>query len=109
MFVVGQQMQRLAAALSLDSGEPPAAKEWLEVARRWLEWSGGDTGPVEGHALWADYHREVGERDTPRSHPSRRFATRRAASASSLLTAHRLLGELDTGCRSGTRMRLASR
>jgi tetratricopeptide (TPR) repeat protein len=89
--------QRVAAALALDTGDLPTAKEWLDAHDRWLAWSGSLLGLSEGHTLWAQYHRQAG--DTERTHE---HAERAHAHASeprqplALLAARRLLGELDT-------------
>jgi DNA-binding CsgD family transcriptional regulator len=97
MFSVAQQMQRLAVALALDAGELPTARQWLEAHDQWQVWSGAVVGRSEGHALWARYHREIGEHDTARSqaeHALRAAVEPRQPLA--LLAAHRLLGELET-------------
>jgi tetratricopeptide (TPR) repeat protein len=54
-------LQRLAAELALDGGDPATAKEWLDAHDRWLAWSGAALGRSEGQALWARYHRLRGD------------------------------------------------
>ncbi|MDQ6602831.1 MAG: AAA family ATPase [Chloroflexota bacterium] len=97
LFFVAQQMQRLAAALTLDAGDLETARLWLEAHDRWLDWSGATLNRAEGALLWARYDRQIG--DTAGAY---RRAERALAHASdprqplALLAAHRLLGELDT-------------
>jgi DNA-binding CsgD family transcriptional regulator len=96
-FLVGQEMQRLAVAQALDDGDRRNAKEWLAAHDRWLAWNGAVLGRAEGHALWAQYHRQSGDSAQAFVH-----AEHALASASdprqplALLAAHRLLGELHT-------------
>lgn len=93
----GTELQRVAAALSLDAGETAAAKEWLGAHDRWLAWSGATLGRSEGHALWAQYHRQAGDPTSARDHAERALAHATAPRQPlALLAAHRLLGELDT-------------
>jgi DNA-binding CsgD family transcriptional regulator len=89
--------QRLAPALALDAGDLPAAHAWLEAYDRWLAWSGAALGRSEGEALWAQYHRQAGDRDDAYQHAERALAhATEPRQPLALLTAHRLLGELDT-------------
>jgi DNA-binding CsgD family transcriptional regulator/tetratricopeptide (TPR) repeat protein len=100
MFVVGQQMQRLAAALSLDGGDLPTAKAWLEAHDRWLEWSGAILGQAEGQALWAEYYGRTGDNAQAAACAARSLAlATEPRQPLALLAAHRLLGELATDAR----------
>jgi DNA-binding CsgD family transcriptional regulator len=96
-YDVGLFYQWIAATLALDMGDLAEARRWLEAHDRWLAWSGALLGTADAHLLWARYHRAVGEDDAARE---RALAALTAASAPRqpllLLTAHRLLGELDT-------------
>ncbi|MDQ2961323.1 MAG: LuxR C-terminal-related transcriptional regulator, partial [Candidatus Dormibacteraeota bacterium] len=70
--------------------------EWLASHGRWLAWSGAILGLSEGEALWAQYHRQMG--DVPRAHKHAEHALAHAKDPRqplALLAAHRLLGELD--------------
>jgi len=90
-------LQLLAAELSIDEGDLPAAREWLEAHDRWLSWSGAVLGLSEGEALWARYEVASGN-----AQEACRRAEQGLAYASdprqplAMLAAHRLLGELDT-------------
>jgi ATP/maltotriose-dependent transcriptional regulator MalT len=97
VFIAGQQMQRLAAALALDAGDLDAAKEWLETHDRWLAWSGAVLGQSEGQLLWAYYHRQRDESTQAYVHAERALVhATEPRQPLALLAAHRLLGELDT-------------
>jgi DNA-binding CsgD family transcriptional regulator len=90
-------LQRLAAGLALDSGDPPAARPWLECHDRWLAWSGAVPGLAEGQLAWASYHRRTG--DLTRAHASAERALEHASAPRqplALAAAHRCLGELAT-------------
>ena len=90
-------MQEMAAALALDDGDLPAAKQWLEAHDRWLDWSGAVLGRSEGHALWARYRWQAGDAATAYTHAERALAhATEPRQPLALLAAHRLLGELDT-------------
>ena len=95
-FHHGIAMQRLAAAHALDADDRTTAKAWLEAHDRWLAWSGAVLGQSEGQALWAEYYRRMGDTERAYTHAERSLAhatTPRQPVA--LLTAHRLIGELD--------------
>ncbi len=97
LFLPMTQIQRLAAQLALDDGELPSASEWLEAHDRWLAWSGAVRGQSEGEALWAQYHRQSGDREQARAHAERALAhATEPHQPLALLAAHRLLGELDS-------------
>jgi len=89
-------LQRLAAELALDDDDLLEARAWLETHDRWLAWSGFVLGLSEGRCLWARYERASGNLEQARRHAE--TAVERAAAPRqplALLTAHRLLGELD--------------
>jgi DNA-binding CsgD family transcriptional regulator len=89
-------LQRIAASLSVATGDLVAAHGWLEAHDRWQAWSESVLGVAEGHLGWAAYHRAAGD-------PEQAYerATRALTHASdprqplALLAAHRMLGELD--------------
>jgi len=90
-------VQRVAAALALDEGDLPSAKEWIEAHDRWLAWSGAALGQSEGAALWAHYYRQIGDAAAAHAHAEHALAhTAEPRQPLALLAAHRLLGELDT-------------
>jgi DNA-binding CsgD family transcriptional regulator len=95
-FKPATELLRLAAALCLDADGLAPAREWLEAHDRWLEWSGAVLGQAEGQTLWAQYHRQAGDRDAAREHAERALGHASAPRQPlALLAAHRLLGELD--------------
>jgi DNA-binding CsgD family transcriptional regulator len=89
-------LRSLAVVLSLDAGEQPAARRWLESFDAWLGWSGSVLGQSDACLGWSAYHRSMGDLDAARV-----WATRALDAAGSprqplaLLAAHRVLGELD--------------
>jgi DNA-binding CsgD family transcriptional regulator len=90
-------LQRLAAALAIDAGDLPTAREWLEMHDRWHAWSDAMQGRAEGALVWATYFRAAEERDVAyeRAKEALEHATA-PRQPLALLAAHRLLGELDT-------------
>jgi tetratricopeptide (TPR) repeat protein len=97
VFLSQNDMQRLAIAYILETGDLLVAKQWLEAHDRWMEWSGAVAGLSEGQALWAQYHRQAGDATQAYAHAGQ--ALTHATSPRqplALLQAHRLLGELDT-------------
>jgi DNA-binding CsgD family transcriptional regulator len=89
--------QRLAAALAIDAGELPAAREWLDAHDRWLAWSGAVRGRAEGQTLWGEYYRAAGDAARASRHAVAALAhAGDPRQPLALLAAHRLLGELDT-------------
>lgn len=92
--------QRLAVELSLDEGHLVAARAWLEVHDRWLDWSGAVLGVSEGKRLWAQYEWASGS-----TQRARRYAKQALEHASeprqplAMMAALRLLAELDTDAR----------
>ena len=96
-LTVALDLQRLAAALSVDAGELPAARAWLDAHDRWLAWSGAVLGQSEGALGWAAYHRAAGDLAASRRHAERALArATEPRQPLALLAAHRLLGELAT-------------
>jgi tetratricopeptide (TPR) repeat protein len=97
VFAGATAMQRLAAELSLDALNLPAAHAWLTAHDAWLAWSGVVLGQAEGALLWAQYHRASGEHGR-----ALEYADRSIALASSprqplaLIAAHRFRGQLAT-------------
>ena len=90
-------LQRFVAAHAIDNGDSEAAHAWIEAYHQRLEWSGAILGQSEGQALWAAYHRATG--DSVAAYASTTRALQHATEPRqplALLTAHRLLGELDT-------------
>jgi ATP/maltotriose-dependent transcriptional regulator MalT len=90
-------IQRLAAALALDDGDPGLARDWLVCHDRWLDWSGAVLWRAEGQLLWARYFRQSG--DVSRAHTFAREAWTLASTPRqplALLAAERFLGELAT-------------
>jgi hypothetical protein len=95
-FMPMTEMQRLATALALDTGDLDIAHQWLEMHDRWLAWSGAVRGLSEGQALRAQYHRQAGDREQAHAHAERALAhATEPRQPLALLAAHRLRGELD--------------
>ncbi|MGI8856208.1 MAG: helix-turn-helix transcriptional regulator [Thermomicrobiales bacterium] len=96
-FQTVEPLQRLAISLSLDAGDLPTARDWLEAHDRWLDWSGSLLGKSEGQALWATYHRSAGDSEQAYHHVTQALIhATEPRQPLALLAAHRLLGELDT-------------
>jgi DNA-binding CsgD family transcriptional regulator len=92
--------QRLAAHLALMEGDIASARAWLEAHNRWLAWDGAVLGRSEGHALWAQFHRQIRDVATAHEHAERALAlASEPRQPLALLQAHRLLGELDIEAR----------
>jgi DNA-binding CsgD family transcriptional regulator len=87
--------QRLAANLSLDAGDLPGARAWLEAHDRWLGWSGAVLWRSEGRLLWARYSREQGDEEAARQHAEAALeVATEPRQPLALLAAHRLMGDL---------------
>jgi DNA-binding CsgD family transcriptional regulator len=96
-FGYAQDGQRLAVALSLDAGELPQARAWLEAHDHWLAWSGTIVGKSAGQALWGAYYRAAGDAQQAENHARQALAyATEPRQPLALLAAHRLLGELAT-------------
>jgi DNA-binding CsgD family transcriptional regulator len=90
-------VQQIAARLALTAGDLPTAREWLAANDRWLAWSGGVRWQAENETLWAQYHRQAGDRG--KANECAASALARATEPRqplALLAAHRILGELGT-------------
>jgi len=97
LFPEALLLQRLAADLALDAGDPSAARPWLEAHDRWLAWSGARLGRADGLAAWARYHLAAGDADRARSAAA--DALTEATDPDQplvLVAAHQLLGRLAT-------------
>jgi DNA-binding CsgD family transcriptional regulator len=92
-----EMAQRVAVDLALTADDYAVAKQWLEARDRLLAWSGAVYGQSEGQALWARYHRQMGEATKAYGYAERALAVASdPRQPLALLQAHRLLGELDT-------------
>jgi DNA-binding CsgD family transcriptional regulator/tetratricopeptide (TPR) repeat protein len=93
----GLFLQRLAADLSLDVDDLLGARAWLESHDGWLAWSGSVLGQADGALVWARYH--VAAFDSARARTSASEAMALASAPDQPLvrmTAHRLLGQIET-------------
>jgi DNA-binding NarL/FixJ family response regulator len=96
-FTTSLALMSVATLLSLDAGDIPAARIWLDTRSQWLAWSGALLGQADDHLLWAAYYRVM--RDLPHA---RRHASEALHLASAprqplaLLASHRVSGELET-------------
>jgi tetratricopeptide (TPR) repeat protein len=64
----GLTFLRLGAALTLDAGDPEAARAWLEAHDRWVAWSASPLGRADGHLGWAGVARAAGDAAAARRH-----------------------------------------
>ena len=88
-------LQRVAAMLALRAGDLPRAKAWIEAHDRWLAWGDAVLGRSEAQALWAQYHRQMGEMGQAHAHAERALAhANEPRQPLALLAAHRLMGGL---------------
>ncbi|MEZ4529931.1 MAG: AAA family ATPase [Thermomicrobiales bacterium] len=95
IFHEGLELQRLAANLCLDAGDPASAREWLHAHDRWIAWCGSALGIAAGELGWARllWAESNDESATLRAND----ALRRASDLDQpgvRLDAHRLLGEI---------------
>jgi DNA-binding CsgD family transcriptional regulator len=98
--LIAMPAQRLAAHLALAAGDSALARDWLLAHDHWLEWSGAVLGQSEGQAMWAHYHRQIGDAAQSLEHAERALAhASEPRQPLALIAAHRLLGELDTDTR----------
>jgi tetratricopeptide (TPR) repeat protein len=96
-LIYGLLFLQLGGLLALDAGDRAGARGWAEASDRWLAWSGAVRGQAEGHALWAHYYRQAGDRDKAYDHAERALAhATEPRQPLALIAAHRLIGELDT-------------
>jgi DNA-binding CsgD family transcriptional regulator len=96
-FLMAMALQRLAAAVAVDTGDRETARAWLEAHDRWLAGSGAVLGRADGELAWANYYRAAGDqvKALTRATQARANATE-PRQPLALLAAHRLLGELAT-------------
>ena len=88
---------RVAAALSIDRGELATAHSWLDAHDRWLAWSGAVLGQAAGQLAWATYLHAAGDNAQAARHARRALALAgEPRQPLELLSAHRLVGELET-------------
>jgi DNA-binding CsgD family transcriptional regulator len=104
-------MQRLAATIALDAGDPDRARAWLEANDRWLDWSGSVLGQADHRLAWARFH--YARRDLARARDLVDTAIVAAADPAQplvLMGANRLAGAIrrETGDASGAREALTT-
>jgi DNA-binding NarL/FixJ family response regulator len=89
--------QKVAATLALEAGDLAAAHDWLVAHARWLDRLGAVLGQAELACLWGQYYRAARD-DAQAEHHARRALAHASQPHQplALLTAHRLLGELET-------------
>ncbi|MDQ2786631.1 MAG: AAA family ATPase, partial [Chloroflexota bacterium] len=96
-FLMAMALQRLAAAVALNTDDWETARAWLEAHDRWLAWSGAVLGQADADLGWAAYHRAMGNRANAEVHARRALAhATEPRQPLALLATHRLLGELAT-------------
>jgi DNA-binding CsgD family transcriptional regulator len=97
LYLEAMELLRLGGALCLDGENLVEARRWLEAHDRWLAWSGAVLGQSDGQALWAQYHRQAGDREAACEHAERALAhVTEPRQPLALLAAHRFMGELET-------------
>jgi DNA-binding CsgD family transcriptional regulator len=88
---------RLAAELALDAGDLAAARGWLDLHGRWLDFMEATLGRAEGEVLEAEWHRATGDVVRARDHAAQALAYATSPRQPlALIAAHRFLGILDT-------------
>jgi DNA-binding CsgD family transcriptional regulator len=91
------EFQRLAAGLALDAGNVDAARGWLDLHRRWLDFMGATLGRAEGEVLEAEWCRAAGDSERARQHAEQALVHATSPRQPlALLAAHRTLGILVT-------------
>jgi DNA-binding NarL/FixJ family response regulator len=91
------QFQLLAAGLALDAGEFDAARGWLDLHRRWLEFMDATLGRSEEAVLEAAWYRAAGDAGRARTHADEALAhASDPRQPLALLAAHRIRGIVDT-------------
>ncbi len=89
-------LRTLAAALAIDAGDLDTARHWLDSLDGWLDWSGAIFGQADAHLGWATYHRAMRDNGKARERAQQALMVASAPRQPlTLLTAHRILGELD--------------
>jgi len=97
IYQEGLYLQRLAADLSLDVDDLLGARAWLKSHDGWLAWSGSVLGQADGALAWARYHLATADGARARTSASEAMALASAPDQPLVrLTAHRLLGEIET-------------
>ena len=96
-FIAATTYQRLAASLSLDAGDLPSARAWLDAHDRWLHWSGTVLGRAVGQLSWATYYRAARQygRALQTAEQALALATN-PRQPLALIAVHRFLGRLHT-------------
>jgi DNA-binding CsgD family transcriptional regulator/type II secretory pathway predicted ATPase ExeA len=95
-FATSRALMFTATLLSLDAGDIPSARTWLDAHDQWLKWNRTVLGQSENQLLWAQFYRAMGDLSRARRH-----ATESLGLASdprqplALLASHRLCGELE--------------
>jgi DNA-binding CsgD family transcriptional regulator/tetratricopeptide (TPR) repeat protein len=90
------QFQLLAAGLALDAGELDAARGWLDLHRRWLEFMDATLGRSEEAVLEAAWYRAAGDAGRARTHADEALAhASHPHQPLALLAAHRIRGMLE--------------
>ncbi|MEA2596439.1 MAG: hypothetical protein QOF01_2908 [Thermomicrobiales bacterium] len=93
----GLLLQRLAADICLDGGDLATARAWLEAHDRWLGWSESVLGRADGRVAWARWHQAAGDATRAGTLASDALALAAAPDQPFVrLSAHRLLGEIET-------------
>jgi hypothetical protein len=96
-FATSIEMQRVAAALTIEADDLNAAHARLRAYDRWLARSGSVPSQAEGQLLWATYYRAGGDTNQATHHALQAFShANEPHQPLALLATHRLLGELDT-------------
>lgn len=97
VFITAIRLQRIAAEIHLNNGEVDSAGSWLEANDRWLNTSESVPGSTWNELAWARYAQEANDLAAAKRHVTQ--ALRRASKPRqplALVTAHRLLGEIET-------------
>src|SRR5262249_56846691 len=80
-----------------DGGDRPAARRWLDLHRRWLDFMDASLGRSEIAEMEAAWHRAAGDAVGARDHAERALAHATAPRQPlALIAAHRMLGILET-------------
>ncbi|MEZ4524049.1 MAG: response regulator transcription factor [Thermomicrobiales bacterium] len=96
-FEEALELQRIAADLALDGGDPDEALPWIRRRHQWLDWSGRVLGLAEQSILESRYHSLIKQEDRARDHAVE--AVQRAENPRqplALLQGHLMLGEVLT-------------
>ncbi|MCC6792108.1 MAG: AAA family ATPase [Thermomicrobiales bacterium] len=89
-------LRTLAVALSLDAHAWDDARRWLAGLDHWLNWTGRVLGQADAHLCWASYHLALHDLPLARERAARALAAaENPRQPLTLLTAHRVQGEID--------------